>query len=104
LVSVNAKVWCVLLVAGLVAGAMFGNGLKHQLVLDAPNYVQSAAPDSTEPSRLCTTAGFAWALPSGLALAPPLEMSNGALQSPRSLTAEPKCDDAPPVQPPRTLV
>jgi hypothetical protein len=104
LVSVIARVWCVLLVAGLVAGAIFGNGLKHQLVLDAPNYVQTTAPDSTEPSRLCTMAGSAWALPAGLALAAPLELGNGALQSPRSLTADPKCDDAPPVRPPRTLV
>jgi hypothetical protein len=104
LVSVIAKVWCVLLVAGLVAGAILVTGLKHQLVLDAPNYVQSTAPDGTEPSRLCTMAGSAWALPSGWALAPPLERSNGAPKLPRFLTAEPKCDDAPHVQPPRTLV
>jgi hypothetical protein len=101
-VSVIARTLCLLLVAGLVAGAMLGTGAKYE-VAASPSLsaqVHGAAAETAEPSRLCT-AGHACALLAGAAPMPP-GLSAGAVQPPRSLTALPMCDDAPPVQPPRT--
>ena len=101
-----ARVCCVLLVAGLVLGMGFGGGLDHELGRDAPPHAvselsQAAAPDSAEPSRMCTT-GHAWALTAGSSLTPP-PVRSGRMQPVHALRAVPKCDNAPPVQPPRTL-
>jgi hypothetical protein len=104
LITVIARTFCVLLVAGLVAGAMLGTGPEHTAAAgpSLSAQVHGTAADAAEPSRLCT-AGHACALLVGAELMSPPSLSAGAMQPPRSLTASPKCDNAPPVQPPRTM-
>jgi hypothetical protein len=102
LVSLIARTLCLVLVAGLVAGAMLAPGPGYEAA--APSLsaqVHDKGAETAEPSRLCT-AGHACALLAGAAPMSPPGLSAGAMQPPRSLTASPKCDDAPPVQPPRT--
>jgi hypothetical protein len=102
-VSVIARTLCLLLVAGLVAGAMLGPGPKYEAAAtpSLSAQVHGTASDTAEPSRLCTS-GLTCAFLAGAVLMPPPGLSAGAVQPPRSLTALPMCDDAPPVQPPRT--
>lgn len=103
-VSVIARTLCLLLVAGLVAGAMLGPGPRYQAA--SPSLAaqfQGPATEKSEPSRLCTTVHACAFLAGAAQMAPP-DVSAGAVPPPRSLTASPKCDDAPPVQPPRTTV
>lgn len=104
-VSLIARTLCLLLVAGLVASAMLGTGPEYKAAA-APSLsvqVHGTAADTDEPSRLCTT-GLTCAFLAGAVLMPPPGLLAGAVQPPRSLTASPMCDNAPPVQPPRTTV
>ena len=103
LVSVIARSLCLLLAAGLVAGAMLGAEPHYKAAPDpsVSAQVHGTATETAEPSRLCT-AGHACALLAGASPMPPPSLSAGAVQPPQSLTASPKCDNAPPVQPPRT--
>jgi hypothetical protein len=104
LVVMIARTLCLLLVAGLVAGAMLGTGPESKAAAtpSLSAQVQGTATETAEPSRLCT-AGHACALLAGAAPMRPPSLSAGTVQPPRSLTASPKCDNAPPVQPPRTM-